>query len=558
MKKENLNNEIIETSAPVIEEEKKENSFKNFFSKFQNKKIKNQALFKKGGFSLAITALVLAVLILVNWLTSMLSDRFDLTRDLTIDKKNSISEENIEFLKSVKADVDVVICCKRDQYIEYMQYLAAEAYTGAEPTITDVEYYNQTLMLLDRYKATNKKINIRFIDPQDTAFTDIAAKYVDEYLTYGDIIVTSSATEEYKILRFHDIYALSEAGTYGYQTMYALSANRLETALTSAIAFVTNTDIKKVGIIISHSNNECYASYQSALLINNYDVTLIDDQFVTDKNVTSDYDLIVISAPTVDFSKSELDVISNFLDNDGKLGKGLIFFADAAAPNLPNLYGFLKQWGIEVSEGKLYETDPYYMSTTTRPDIMALVPNVSNDSNDSKIISAYSKVATGYNVPMKVCDSSTYERTTKVFLNTSPSAVMAPKDAAANWSEYKPSDKKQFDCVIQSTESDFDKDNHEIESYVVAFSSVEFIHSQWAEDPALYNKDLVLKCTQRAAHVDDGTRIFTAKVIDNSSNFAAMKDAKDEKTVNAIFLFIIPASIIVVGIVVFVRRRNAK
>ena len=553
MKKENLNIEIIETSATVIEE----HSAKGLH-KLKSKKLKNQALFKKGGFSLAITALVLAALILFNWLTSMLNDRFDLTRDLTIDKKNSISEENIDFLKSVKDDVDIVVCCKREQYIEYMQYLAYEAYTGAEPTLTDVEYYNQTLILLDRYEATNKKIKVRFIDPQAPEFTSIAADYVDEQLTYGDMIVTSSATEEYKVLRFSDIYALSESTSSSYYSTYTISANRLETSLTSAIAFVTNTDVKKVGIIISHSNNDCYLSYQQALLINNYEVTLIEDQFITTESVKDDYDLLVISAPTSDFSKTELDIISGFLDNDGNLGKGLVFFADAAAPNLPNLYGFLKQWGIEVSEGKIYETDPYYMSTTTRPDIIALMPNVSGESEDSKIISAYDYAITGYNVPMKVCDSSTYERTTKVFLQTSPSAVIAPKDAAANWSEYTPSDKKTFDCVIQSTESDFDKDNHEIQSYVIAFSSVEFIHSEWAEESALYNKELVLKCTQRAAHVDDGTKIFTAKVIDDSNTFAAMKDAKDEKTVNTIFMFIIPTSMIVVGIVIFIRRKNAK
>lgn len=543
---------IIETSADVVEEKKTEKTSKNFFANFKSKKIKNQALFKKGGFSLAITALVLAGLILFNWIVSSLGDRFDLTYDMTADKKNSISEENIEYLKTVKDDVSVVVCCPESMYIEYMQYMS-EAYGVTLTSVSDLEYFNQTLTLLTRYTAANDKIQVKFMDPQDTEFTDIAAKYSNDGITYGDIIVTSSASEDYKILRYTDIYA-AEQDSSGYYTM--LSANRLETSLTSAIAYVTNADVKKVGIIISHSSNECYSSYQQALVLNNYDVTLIEDKIINTKNVSSEYDLIVLSAPTTDFSKSELDAISEFLDNDGKLGKGLIFLADAAAPNLPNLYGFLKQWGIEVSEGKIFETDSNFMASANDPSTIGVFVYNTEDI-DTEIITPYDYAITGYNVPMKVCDASTYKRSAKAFLQTSHSAVIAPKDAASDWAEYTDSHKKQFDCVIQSTQSDFDSDNHEIESYVMAFSSVEFIHSQWAEDAGTYNKNVLLNCTKRAAHVDGDGMVFTAKVIQNES-FLSLKDASKDKVVNIVFLFVIPIAIIVAGIVIFIRRKNAR
>lgn len=549
MMNENEKIEIIETSDTVIEE-KKSNGFKDFFAKFKSKKMKNQALFKKGGFSLAITALVLAGLILFNWIVSSLGNRFDLTYDMTTDKKNSISQENSDYLKTIKDDVNVVICCPESMYIQYMQYMA-DAYGVIITSVSDLEYFNQTLTLLSRYSATNDKIHVEFMDPQDTAFTDIAAKYSNEGITYGDIIVTSSASEEYKILRFTDIYAASEDSSNSYIT---LAANRLETSLTSAIAYVTNSDVKKVGIIIGHSNNDCHLAYQQALQLNNYKVTLIEDKVVNANNISNDYDLLVISAPTTDFTKSELDIISDFLDNDGKLEKGLIYFADAAAPALPNLYGFLKQWGIEVSEGKLFETDINRLIMSNNPAFFATLSSI---TDDSEIITPNHFAVTDYNVPMKTCDASTYERTTKALLQTSESAVIAPKDAATDWAEYTDSDKQQFDCVIQSTESDFDSENREIKSYVMAFSSVEFIHSQWAEDSATFNKDIVLNCTKRAAHVDSNEMVFTAKVIENES-FLSMKDAKSDKIVNTIFLFIIPISIIVIGIVIFVRRRNAR
>ena len=68
----------------------------------KSKMIKNQAIFKKGGYSLAITALVLAGLIIFNWLFSSLANRFHLEVDMTVGNKNSLTSENIDFIKNKK------------------------------------------------------------------------------------------------------------------------------------------------------------------------------------------------------------------------------------------------------------------------------------------------------------------------------------------------------------------------------------------------------------------------------------------------------------------------
>ena len=49
-------------------------------------------------------------------------------------------------------------------------------------------------------------------------------------------------------------------------------------------------------------------------------------------SISDEYDAVIIAAPTTDFLGSELDAISDFLENDGKLGKGLIFFARPILP----------------------------------------------------------------------------------------------------------------------------------------------------------------------------------------------------------------------------------
>ena len=565
MNKNNENIEIIETSE-TLNEGKKQNSFKavvnsvaSFFKKFKSGKLKNQALFKKGGYSIAITALVLAGLMILNWwLMPTLATRLHLEIDLSERNKNSISAENIDYIKSVKSDVSIIVCAEESQYSDYMAYIAenigVEYYSQSDLDLL-YEYFDQTLTLLSKYTEYNKKINVKFVDPQSTEFSAITANYPNYDLTYGDMLITSkvNGNERIKVLSFEDIYVLtqdSSYASYGYIS-YTLTANRLETALTSAIAYVTSADSKKVAILSGHSNNSYTEAYQELLTLNNYDITEISDKMVT--SISSDYDAIIICAPTIDFIGSELDVISDYLENDGKMGKGLIFFADAAGPDLPVLYDFLKQWGIEINDGLVVETDSANY-VEGKPSTIGIFPTILEDDD---ITSTMSFAVSGYNVPMKTCDASTYERKATSLMLTSKNVVVAPKGASADWADYTDDDKTQFDCVIQSVESDYDKDNNKLTSYVMAFSSVEFVQSTWASYDNLDNQDIVMACTDRASHVDDTSKVFTSKVITNQS-FASSVTENSVKVMIVIFMVIIPIATIASGIVIFIRRRNAR
>lgn len=561
MENNNNNLEIIETSATVEETSKtKGANFKSalssvgaFFKQFKSDKIKNEALLRRGGYSLVITSLVLAGLIAFNWLCGVLGDRFNLEFDMTSDKKNSISEENVEYIKNLDADVSITVCGTKEEYTDYMAYYAQNYYGVTISSNAEAEYFTQTINLIDKYTDFNDRITVKYVDPQSTEFTAISTTYSSYSLSYGDMIVTSSVSgkERIKVLTFDDIYVLSDSGSSSYYSSYTLSANKLETGLTSAIAYVTSSDSKKVAVLSGHSQNNYTDAYKELLTANNYDITDISDKLIT--NISNEYDAIIISAPSVDFIGSELDVIAAFLENGGKMGKGLIFFADATCPALPNFYSFLKQWGIEVSEGILFETDSNN-HMQNEPTTMGLYPaELEDDDINEKINMAIAN----YIVPMKVCETATAQRSSKALMQTTESVVVAPIGSSNTWADYTSADKKQFDCVIQAVESDYDKDNKNITSYVMAFSSVEFIQSTWASYDTLSNQDIVMSCTDRAAHVGDTTMTFTSKVIKNES-FASEVTASSTKLVLYVFVFIIPIIVIAVGIIVFVRRRNAR
>ena len=515
------------------------------------KKLKNQALLRRGGYSVAITAAVLAGLIVLNVLVNALSKRFVLEYDMSAEKENSMSEENIDYIKKLDDEVTITVCAEEEGYTGgYMSYYAQNLY-GVSSDASD--YYKQTIKLLDKYPNYNSKIKLNYVDTQASEFTEISQKYSNEKLSYGDIIVSAEkgGNERYKVLGFDDIYTLSEDSTYaayGYSAS-TVGGNKVETAVTSAIAYVTSEKTKKAALLTGHSKTDYTSDYQTLLKANNYDITVISDSIIA--SVSDEYDAVIIAAPTTDFMGSELDALSEFLENDGKLGKGLLFFANDSAPYLTNLYDFLSQWGIDVGEGVLFETN----SQNHMPDdpmTVGLYPS----SSDNDITSGMQLCIAGHNVPLTPAFDSEGNITVTKLISSLESTVAAPVGTAADWTGADDYAKESYAAVIQSEMTDYDDDNNKISSYVFAFDSYEFISSAYNEQSSVSNKNLTLACAERAVGAENTGISFVSKTITNESYADAVSESS-ANMIKIVFMFILPIAAIAAGIYIFVRRKNA-
>lgn len=514
------------------------------------KKIKNQALLKRGSYSLAITAAVVAGAIILNILVGALTDRFVLEFDMSLNKDNSISEENIEYIKGIEDKVTVTVCADEETYSSYMGYYAQQYYSVSDDAATS--YYDQTVTLVNKYADYNKNITVNFVDTQSTKFTEISSKYSSEKLMYGDIIISTEkdGAEKHKIISYDDIYYLYEDTSYASYGMsfYTVSGNNIETALTSAISYVTSDKIKRAAIITGHSATDYTATYQTLLKDNNYETEIISDSLVTE--ISSEYDLVVIPCPSTDFIGTELDAVSEFLDNDGKLGKGLIFVADVTAPYLTNLYDFLEQWGIVVEDGILFETN----SSNHMADDPTTLGSYTTEADD--ILSGMSVCITGYNAPMYAGFESEGGITVTSFMETPDSVVAAPKGVDASWTEADNYETDTYSTVIQAAKSDYDEDNNPITSYVTAFSSTHFLESEYSEYSSVSNKDVLFAVSERGAGADKTDISFVSKYIDEES-FADQVTEASSNTMRIIFMIILPIICIAAGIYIYIKRRNA-
>lgn len=517
------------------------------------KRLHSQFLLKKGGYSAAIIALVLAVLILLNWLVGVLGDRFHLEFDMSPEKVNSISAQNLKFIEGIDTDVSITVCSAEETYPSYMSSYAQNYYSIS----SGGDYYEQTVKLLNKYKSYNKKISVEFVDPQSSEFTAVSQKYANSDISYGDIIVSSekNGNERYKKVGFTDIYEIETDDTYAMYGMTTgnITGNNIETALTSAIAYCISSKTPKAVIYTGHSQSDYSSSYVELLKLNNFEVDVMATALITE--VPDEYDVAVIMAPTSDFVKEELDAISAFLDNNGKLSKGLIYFADSASPKLPNLEALLNQWGIAINSGLIYETNS--QNTLGDPFTMGMYPSEEeSDSFDNSILKDISFCIAGYNVPLSITEPSDADISVNAVMNSLNSTVIAPIGASSEWSEYSDADKNQYQSVIEAKKSDYNSDNELITSYVYAFGSTEYIDSDWAQNSRVSNKDIVLACSERASGVSDSKISFTPKTITNESYSDSVTESS-VRVIRIIFMVLLPIITIIIGAVIYFKRRNA-
>ncbi len=513
----------------------------------REKLIKNQALFKKGGFSLAFTAIFIVAVIVFNILVGALCDRFVLEFDMTRDAVNTIDTKNIDYIKKVNDDIKVIFTTDQDTY-DYYSYLYAYNRYGISDSAAS-EYFKQTVKLINKYNSYNDKIDVQFIDMYSSEFVDINSKYGSHNLTYGDIIVSCEKddNERVKVLRFEDIYDLYEDTTnsyYGYSS-YQLVGNKIETALTSAISYVTSAVTKTVGIITGHSAEDYTVHYRELLEANNYEIVDIDSKVLT--SIPEEVDTIVIPAPSRDFTSEEIFTIEEFLNNDEKLEKGMVFFADPNAPYLTALYDFLLQWGIQVDEGILFETesdahipdDPFTLYTETT-------------SAHEKIEGRFGCL-TGYNAPLSAVEASSNSIKATSVIDTYGKPVAAPKGVDAGWKGYKDYTPKTYSGLVCAQKESYDNEaKKEISSYIMAFSSIEFIYSNYIGNHS--NIVLSYYATETALDAEDAGIFFDSKIITEESFEVTEADAN---TVKTLFMYILPLACIVASVVVFIRRRNA-
>lgn len=515
--------------------------------------------FKHGSYAIALTAAFVIVIILLNIGATIIADKVSFSIDLTANKDFSISEENKEYIKKVECDVNIVVCCDEDTYTStYYGNLLGNNYVDSKyissnGNSTDlIDYFNQNTKLLDEYTKLNGRISVKYADPQDPEFNQYTSKYPNAGLKTGNIIVESSFTvdgekvERFQVLDTEDTFTV-DSTTYASYGISLITANRIETAVTSAIYSVTSDSSFKVALITANGGKQI-DNLQSVMEMNNYEFTVVDS--LLGYEIPKDTDLVIISAPNMDYSEQELKIIDSYLNIDEGDSRALMYIGNADRSNLPNLNEFVDEWGYVVTpDHTVVETNnsnAYYSSYNL--GLKMKEDNGYIDELDEKNYMFISNL----NTPIKSKELS--NRTVTTVLEIPETAVARPNDADDSWTSGS-AQKGPYVGLGVTKAAQYDSNNNLVSASFIMLNSSDFITSMFNSYAEVGNIDAILTTIDNVVGREDAGISFDSRTFKTTSFSTPSNEATI--IVRIIFIGIIPAAILICGIVVWIRRRRS-
>lgn len=270
-----------------------------------------------GTYSLILSAVVLAILIVLNIFVSKLPGTAT-KLDMSATKLYSITSNTKAVVNNLKQDVTI--------------YWVTQA--GQENQIIE--------NLLDKYDYLSDYITVEKKNPD--VYPTFTQQYTEETVPNNSLIVESGTKSRY--VSYNDIYQQETAIN---QENYIFDG---EGAISSAIDYVVSDKLPLLYILEGHGETPLTEDFLSALDKENIETATLS--LITETRVPEDADCVMIHGPSSDISPEEAQMLIDYTGNGGKL---LVMAGPTQNGTLENLYSVLEEYGILAVEGVIVEED---------------------------------------------------------------------------------------------------------------------------------------------------------------------------------------------------------
>ena len=286
---------------------------------------------KQGSFSIGVTAIVIAIVVVANMIIGQLPEKYR-NIDVSSTKIYEISDTSKDLLKELDHKVTLTVLAVKDK--------------------TD----DRITTFLSKYAGLSKKVSVKWIDPvlHPSALTENNAEK-------NTIVVKCEDTGKSTTVAFSDII-VQDMSSYYYTGSASESEFDGEGQLTSAINYVTSDASQTVYRTSGHGESTFSTTISDLMKKNNYNVEELN--LVMNTEIPDDCDLLMMYAPTNDLSQEEADVLKNYLKSGGKV---MLILGDTTSEQLPNLMGILSDYGMKEADGyiadpkRCYQGNAYYL-----------------------------------------------------------------------------------------------------------------------------------------------------------------------------------------------------
>lgn len=483
------------------------------------KNITTSRRFKHGSMATILTIFFVVAVVMVNVIAALVLDRMPVTVDLTDDKIYQLTEDSLDYVKNIDQKVEIIVCYPKED-------LEASS-----------KYGKQITEIIENYAKQNKNISVRWVDLLKEP--NIATEYSDYGVTTYSIIVKSD--KRVKVASLNDCL---ETQT-NQQTQQQKTQSVAERVLTSAVMYVTEDAVMKASILTGHTENKI-EGLTSMLNDNNYQVT---EQNITTEEIDPEATVVCIYAPTTDYTSEELAKLDQFLDNNGQFDKTVIYVASYTQPELPNLASFLAEWGLAVNDGVLLETNT--KNIYDQQGYLFSAGYTEEDEYREELRNQELPFLTYYSRPLSTLWEADGNRNAKILLTAPETSVIIPSNPAEDFDITKADSGKGKGVVALGTRTKYDGTTPHISKVLLVGSDGTFSQNLIGSS-AFNNNEYTIGAINKMAGKESSVDIAAVSFDAEALNITQAKF----NAITIVFVVVIPVLMLVLGVVVWIRRRN--
>lgn len=289
---------------------------------------------KLGLYSVIISVIVIAVAIVVNMIVSAIPSRYTKYEINGLDLYE-ITGETEKIVKAIKEDINIYVVVSEGMEDDRLNEFC------------------------ERYTQLNKKLKLKLIDPVVTPAltTSNGTEHSLSEMSDNTIIVSSSLRD--KVITESEIYTSdhTDEELMYYQMMgYSVTNTKYfngEQMLTSALDYVTLDMISALYYTVDHGEAALGSILQQYIDAENYNLSELS--LLTERYIPENASAVIINSPKSDITDDELEMFEEYIENGGKM----ILITDYADDfySLENFKALTEFYGMKALEGRVVETD---------------------------------------------------------------------------------------------------------------------------------------------------------------------------------------------------------
>lgn len=490
------------------------------------KKVLKSRRFKRGGMATVFTAVFVVVIILINVVVSLLSERFpSMNIDLTANKVNTLSDAALEVAKEVENETTIYILAT-DDWLDYANNQGVA--------------YSTLVSLSDKLAEANSKIKVEQVDlEKNPSFVN---EYADENLTNGYVVVKTD--KRYRVLTISDLFP-SESNS---QTGSTASYNDVDSALATAIKQVNLSEVPVVSIATGHSEamTNAFDSLSSFLNENAFDVQQFN---ILSEDIPENTQILFLGTPNTDYTEDELKKLDEYLsEKESGKTRTLLISATPGQASLPNLMSFLEEWGISYdSTSMILESD----SSRTFGNSALYLSDV--DSENGIPDGDYPLLVTPYSVPVTRLFDSNNSVVTYSLAATSEGSYLQKTDSDEDASET--AEKKSYDTAVLARKS-LDSSGTGAYANVIVLGSTYMLDPSTLNTSTFSNGDYFIDLAKYATDTTNSNNtVYSPRVQAGVQDITATTNVINFLGLG-VFTITIPVVILLAGLAVYIKRRH--